>query len=270
MLEEFLTDINELPLNWCYFSDFSKLSTLEAYREECLTLNGLIGLGKREIIHELNYLINELPNIEILLYLMIALRKESLTKLKIKQQNKDTSIKDYENLVCFLEDSGVLDLLSNSVITDVYSYLSGILIGLDTNARKNRAGKMMELACKEEVQSFCEQNKLIFYEQKSLADLIPGVVLSKRFDFIIESSNKFLLIEVNNYNSNGSKLKSISEEYTLLLDNLPKNKVEFIWVTNGNGWINNKKIAIQNLINFNHFITYNQLVNGYLNKFIHE
>lgn len=268
MLEEFLQNINDLPLSWSYFSDFNKLSTLEDYREDCLCLNELIGLDKTEIIQEIKYLISELPNIETLLYLMIAIRQEHLTKLKIKQPNKDNSIKDYENLVYFLEESGLLDLLSNSVITDVYSYLSGVLMGLDTNARKNRAGKLMEIACMEEVKDFCIERGLVFYEQKKLSDLLPGVVLSKRFDFIIELPNKLLLIEVNNYNSSGSKLKSISEEYTALIDNLPKDKVEFIWVTNGNGWIQNKKIAIQNLMNFNHFITYNQFASGYLNNFI--
>ena len=59
----------------------------------------------------------------------------------------------------------------------------------------------------------------------------------KRFDFVIKTSKKTYLIEVNFYSGGGSKLNEVARSYS---DIAPKvNSVpgfEFVWITDGIGW----------------------------------
>lgn len=59
----------------------------------------------------------------------------------------------------------------------------------------------------------------------------------KRFDFVIKTSEKVYLIEVNFYSTGGSKLNEVARSYS---DIAPKiNSVpgfEFVWITDGVGW----------------------------------
>lgn len=59
----------------------------------------------------------------------------------------------------------------------------------------------------------------------------------KRFDFVIEATEKNYLIEVNFYSGGGSKLNEIARSYSDIA--LKINSVEgfeFVWVTDGVGW----------------------------------
>lgn len=86
----------------------------------------------------------------------------------------------------------------------------------------------------------------------------------KRFDFVINTSKKTYLIEVNFYSSGGSKLNEVSRSYS---DIAPKiNSVqgfEFVWITDGIGWLSAKNKlqeayniipSVYNLTNINEFI----------------
>ena len=59
----------------------------------------------------------------------------------------------------------------------------------------------------------------------------------KRFDFVVETSSKVYLIEVNFYSGGGSKLNEVARSYS---DIAPKinsvNGFEFVWITDGIGW----------------------------------
>ena len=59
----------------------------------------------------------------------------------------------------------------------------------------------------------------------------------KRFDFVIKTTSKTYLIEVNFYSGGGSKLNEVARSYS---DIAPKiNSVpgfEFVWITDGIGW----------------------------------
>ena len=63
----------------------------------------------------------------------------------------------------------------------------------------------------------------------------------KRFDFVIKTTDKTFLIEVNFYSGGGSKLNEVARAYS---DIAPKiNAVdgfEFVWITDGIGWYSAK------------------------------
>lgn len=59
----------------------------------------------------------------------------------------------------------------------------------------------------------------------------------KRFDFVIETTNKIYLIEVNFYSGGGSKLNEVARSYSEIAPKI--NSVlgfEFVWITDGIGW----------------------------------
>ena len=82
----------------------------------------------------------------------------------------------------------------------------------------------------------------------------------KRFDFVVRTKAKTYLIEVNFYNSSGSKPNEVARAYTELAQKIsPYPDYEFVWITDGNGWIPSKNklqeaySAIQNVYNLSTF-----------------
>ena len=51
------------------------------------------------------------------------------------------SMRDY---IKFMNESGLFDLLQNHIINNLYDYVLGVEVGLDSNGRKNRGGHLME------------------------------------------------------------------------------------------------------------------------------
>ena len=106
-----------------------------------------------------------------------------------------------------------------------------------TVARKNRSGHVMEGM----VANILDKNG-VKYRQEVYSTEWPNLqkVLGddeKRFDFVIKTTTKTYLIEVNFYSGGGSKLNEVARSYS---DIAPKiNSVpgfEFVWITDGIGW----------------------------------
>ncbi len=111
------------------------------------------------------------------------------------------ALKDYFNapqkIYDFFIESGLAEIFVNNKIKNLYDYVFGIEVGLDTNARKNRGGKVMEALI---ANKFRAEN-LNFSEQTKTQDL--GVYLGsdvKKFDFVIKTNTQIYLIETNFYN----------------------------------------------------------------------
>ena len=112
----------------------------------------------------------------------------------------------------------------------------GIETGLDTNARKNRSGHIMENT----VAKIFKENGIRFRQEVYSSEFPELSVLGtdeKRFDFFIKTSKKKYLIEVNFYSGGGSKLNEVARAYTELAPKVNSVKgFEFVWVTDGVGW----------------------------------
>ena len=137
----------------------------------------------------------------------------------------------------FLENTGLAEIFQSKKINDLVDYVFGIETGLDTNARKNRSGHVME----DMVARIFEKNG-IHYRQEVYSSEWPTITRvlgddEKRFDFVIKTAAKTYLIEVNFYSGGGSKLNEVARSYS---DIAPKiNSVsgfEFVWITDGIGW----------------------------------
>ena len=172
--------------------------------------------------------------------ILIAVRSEGKKKVLDNLGNcvvLDSLFKSVDGVMEFLDTTGLTEIFQSKKINDLVDYVFGIETGLDTNARKNRSGHVMEGM----VARIFDKNE-VEYRQEVYSSEWPSItdVLGddeKRFDFVVESSTKTYLIEVNFYSSGGSKLNEVARSYS---DIAPKiNSVpgfEFVWITDGIGW----------------------------------
>lgn len=147
-----------------------------------------------------------------------------------------------DSVMTFLSDTGLGAVLQNQQVKNLVDYVFGIETGLDTNARKNRSGHVME-----SMVANIFTNAGIPFRQEVYSREWPAIteVLGddeKRFDFVVETSSKVYLIEVNFYNiGGGSKLDEVARSYS---DIAPKINVvkgfEFVLITDGIGWMSAK------------------------------
>jgi len=136
----------------------------------------------------------------------------------------------------YLKKTGLAELFTSGNITNLVDYVFGIEVGLDTNARKNRGGKVMEDMVS---QTFDDAN--IKYSSQVRDRKIKGFPNQsydkKTYDFVIITKKKTYLIETNFYNGGGSKLNEVARSYTDIAHNINKlDGFEFVWITDGLGW----------------------------------
>ena len=159
-------------------------------------------------------------------------------------------MKDY---IKFMRESGLFDLLQNHIINNLYDYVLGIEVGLDSNGRKNRGGHLMENLVETYIIKAGFKKNIDYFKEMNLKDienkwgldlsLMSGNnVSTKRFDFVIKTDTQVYLIETNFYSSGGSKLNETARSYKMLAQESKKiNGITFIWFTDGIGWNSARK-----------------------------
>jgi type II restriction enzyme len=273
---------------WDYFTDFKKVKqNVKKVEVELNILNYLI--GKENIENEFIQLINEYPNIRKALPLLIAIRKEKLADTPIITdietlipENKkyifydELSPQIKDELLLFFNGSGLKEIFENKYIKNLVDYCMGVEVGFDTNARKNRTGMLMENIVAEFLDEFCTQNtNFSFIEQATQRRIKENFNYdieidknSRRFDFALynKENNRLYLIEVNYYSGGGSKLKATAGEYQYLNNFVKSQGIEFIWITDGKGWLTALN-PLEETFNYNDYvINLNMIKNGILKE----
>ncbi len=257
--DELKNTLQDSIFTWDYFTDFDKvILNVKKVEKELNILNYLI--GKKDIENEFIQLIEEYPKIRKALPLLIAVRKDKLKDTPIITdidtlipENKQYIFYDElnerikEELLLFFEETGLKNIFKNEYVKNLVDYCFGVEVGFDTNARKNRTGDLMENLVSKFLKDFCEENSGFSYieqaTQKRVKDCFDYDIVidknSRRFDFALYNNNnkKIYLIEVNYYSGGGSKLKATAGEYQYLYDFLKAQNIDFIWVTDGKGWM---------------------------------
>ncbi len=233
-----MSQLHETNQTLDFFCDFDKISANVAEVEMSLnTLNYLI--GKEDLARGVSDIWSRDPKVFEVLGILIADRDEG-KKPVVDRRGNVVLLKSYfeseTKVVEFLEGTGLSEIFESRRIKNLVDYVFGIETGLDTNARKNRSGHIMEGA----VAKILKDNA-INYRQEVYSSEFPELSVlgtdEKRFDFFIETSEKKYLIEVNFYSGGGSKLNEVARAYTELAPKV--NSVagfEFIWITDGIGW----------------------------------
>lgn len=236
--------------NYTYYVDFDKIyRNVDKVKVELNILNSLI--GSKNIENDFQNILIKYPEVLECIPLLLAVRskeifiKDEVNEYLFKFDKMVYSIDDY---VRFMKESGLFELLQNHIINNLYDYVLGIEVGLDSNGRKNRGGHLMEdLVESYIVKAGFKKNENYFKEMYlrdvenkwnlDLSSLSGNNVSSKRFDFVIKTDNQVYVIEANFFSSSGSKLNETARSYKMLAEESKKVKgVTFIWFTDGMGW----------------------------------
>ena len=246
--QDFLNELTETNATLGFFVDFNKVSTNVRKIEVKLNqLNYL--LGKSELHQSIKELYEENPSVFSVLNILVAVREGGR---KVNSNNNIVKISSYsdnvEKIYEYICETGLSHVFQNKEITNLVDYVFGIEVGLDTNARKNRSGKQMGNA----VSDIFRENNIDFLEEVSstkFEDLSILGVDVKRFDFVITTSIKTYLIEVNYYSGGGLKLNEVARSYTDVSSKInTTSQYEFVWITDGQGWFSGKN-KLENAFN---------------------
>ena len=235
----FMSQLKETHTSLSDYVDFSKVAAnVDAISIKLHQLNYLI--GQEDMAAAVNRLWNENPKVFSVLDILIAVRRKDNKKV-IDGNGNVISISDYlsspDLITVFLDQTGLTEVFRTKQIKNLVDYVFGIEVGLDSNARKNRGGHIMEGL----VASIFTKNEILFRQEVYCTEF-PAIVDAlgtdnKRFDFVIQSSNKIFLIEANFYTGGGSKLNEVARSYSELAPKI--NAIpgfEFVWITDGIGW----------------------------------
>ncbi|MDY3069053.1 MAG: type II restriction endonuclease [Parabacteroides sp.] len=235
---EFMSQLIETIATLDFFVDFDKVSAnVDVVSMKLNQLNYLI--GKEDINSAIIDLWNENPKAFNVLDILIAVRKSDKKKALNNRGEitlLDNFFKTSEGVIEYIESTGLKEVFQNKKITNLVDYVFGIETGLDTNARKNRSGKLME----NKVAEILKENNIPFRKEVYSTEFEEMSCLGedlKRFDFVIETHKKTYLVEVNFYSGGGSKLNEVARSYTELAPKINQfSNFEFVWITDGIGW----------------------------------
>lgn len=236
---KFMSQLQETNQTLDFFCDFDKIAAnVDNIKLSLCMLNSLI--GTTDLRKSVETIWNRDRSAFSVMDILIAVRSEG-KKAILNSEGQciilDRLFTSIDGVMEYLEGTGLADLFRQKKINDLVDYVFGIETGLDSNARKNRSGHIME----DMVASILKKNDIKF-RQEVYSTEWPNLqrVLGddeKRFDFVIQTPKKTYLIEVNFYSGGGSKLNEVARSYS---DIAPKiNSVpgfEFVWITDGIGW----------------------------------
>jgi hypothetical protein len=128
------------------------------------------------------------------------------------------------------------------IATDARTAALGVRIGLQTDARKGRGGRLYEAAVKEELSSITDALQRDGYQIRLDDQYTTGYKpenkdQEKTVDFAILQGEELLVaFEANCYTTGGSKVSSTEREYDDLSSKMRADGKAFIWITDGYGW----------------------------------
>ena len=235
----FFSQLQETNQTLDFFCDFEKISNhVNDIKLSLCMLNSLI--GTTDLRKSIETIWTRDKSAFSIMDILIAVRSNG--KKSILDSNGNCIIlnrlfESVDGIIEYLEGTGLAEIFTEGKIKDLVDYVFGIETGLDSNARKNRSGHIMEnmiadiftkngIAFRQEVYS-TEWTEI----QQALGDD------KKRFDFVIKSASTTYLIEANFYNGGGSKLNEVARSFMEIAARINSVKgFEFIWITDGTAW----------------------------------
>ena len=236
---KFMSQLQETNQTLDFFCNFDKIAAnVDNIKLSLCMLNSMIGTN--DLRRSVETIWNRDRSAFSVMDILIAVRSEG--KKVVLNSAGDCIILDelftsIDGVMEYLEETGLADLFRQKKINDLVDYVFGIETGLDSNARKNRSGHVMEgMVARILDKNGVRYRQEVYSSEWSEITKVLGDD-EKRFDFVIQTPKKTYLIEVNFYSGGGSKLNEDARSYS---DIAPKiNSVpgfEFVWITDGIGW----------------------------------
>lgn len=278
---EWLLTFSDSIANYKYYIDFETIyKNAEIYKIELNMMNSLI--GSKKIEKDFENLVNKYPEVIKCIPILLAVRKSEIivlddegNKFEYNFKKMNYSVAQYKT---FMRETGLIDLLENHLVNNLYDYVIGVECGLNSNARKNRGGHLMEDLVEKFIQKAGFKKGETYFKEMYLQEIEKKWKLdmsfisnknqaTKRFDFVVKTDNCIYGIETNFYTSGGSKLNETARSYKMIAEE--SNKVvgfRFVWFTDGMGWISARNNLKETFDNMEHIYNIADMKNGIIKK----
>lgn len=275
-LATFRSSINE----YNYYTDFEKVyCNVENLKVEINILNSLV--GSKNIESDFENLLKKYPECLKVIPIMLAVRSTEIYCQDEKSATNyffDKITNSIEEYKYFMRQTGLFNLIESHIISNLYDYITGVEVGLDSNGRKNRGGHQMENL----VENFLKKIEVKYFKEMYLNEVEEKFKIdlsaisaegtsTKRFDFVVETEEKIFGIETNFYTSGGSKLNETARSYKMIAEEAKQIKnFEFIWITDGKGWNSAKRNLKETFLILENMYNINDLEEGIFEKIFLE
>lgn len=278
--KEWLSNLRPNIVDYSYYTDFEKVyKNVDELKVELNILNSLI--GSKNIESDFEKLLIKYPEVLRSIPILIAVRKKEIYAIdefgEVNYSFKKTNL-PIEQYITFMRKTGLFDLIQNHIITNLVDYVTGVETGLDSNARKNRVGHVMENLVEKYIINAGFIKNINYFKEMYISDITKkwSIDLSaisntgkteKRFDFVVKTENMIYIIETNFYSSGGSKLNETARSYkNIAIESKNIKGLKFIWFTDGKGWESAKHNLEETFDFMEHLYNLNDLENNVMKK----
>ena len=264
---EWLLTFTDSIANYKYYIDFETIyKNAEAHKIELNIMNSLI--GSNNIEDDFEKIVKKYPEVLKCIPILLAVRQYEIivldddgNKFEYNFKKMNYSVEQYK---VFMKETGLFDLIQNHLVNNLYDYVLGVESGLNSNARKNRGGHLMENLVEKFIQKAGFKKNETYFKEMYLQEIEEKWKLdmsfisnqnqaTKRFDYVIKTDKCIYGIETNFYASGGSKLNETARSYKMIAEESKNIEgFKFVWFTDGMGWIsarNNLKETFDNMDN---------------------
>ena len=278
---EWLLTFTDSIANYKYYIDIETIyKNAEIYKIELNMLNSLI--GSQNIEQDFENLIHKYPEVLKCVPILLAVRQTEIIVLDDEGNKFEYNFKNMnynvEQYTVFMRETGLFDLLEKHLINNLYDYVLGVECGLNSNARKNRGGHLMEDLVEKFIQRAGFEKDKTYFKEMYLQDIERRWKLdmsfisnknqaTKRFDFVIKTDKCIYGIETNFYASGGSKLNETARSYKMIAEEAKRVVgFEFVWFTDGMGWISARNNLRETFDNMEHIYNIADMKNGIMKE----
>lgn len=277
---KWLENFRDSIASYDYYIDFEKVHrNVDSIKIELNILNSLV--GSKNIEEDFEKIIKEYPQTLKCIPILLAVRSNEIYAMDCNGEytydfrNMTLSIDEYKS---FMKKTGLFDLISNRIVSNLVDYVTGVETGLDSNGRKNRGGHLMENL----VESYIQKSGFIknenYFKEMYIHEITDkwGIDLSaisnqgkmeKRFDFVVKTNDMIYAIETNFYASGGSKLNETARSYKTLAQEVDTiDGFTFVWFTDGKGWNSARHNLEETFDVMEHIYNINDMENGIMNE----
>lgn len=248
--EQWISEFKESIADYKYYIDFETvIRNKDSIKIELNIMNSLIGSSNIE--EEFDSLLVNYP--QILKCIPILLAKREMEIFCMDKEGAYKFIFDYmgcspEEYKIFMRKTGLFDLMQKHLVNNLVDYVLGVETGLNSNARKNRGGHLMEDLVERYIIEAGFVKDKTYFKEMYLSDVEKKFFLNlssisnqgktkKRFDFVLVKDGIIYAIECNFYSSGGSKLNETARSYkNIALESKNIKNFKFVWFTDGKGW----------------------------------
>ena len=227
---EWLLTFTDSIANYKYYIDFETIyRNAEEHKLELNMMNSLI--GSKNIETDFENLVKKYPEVLKCIPTLLAVRQYEIIVLDSDGNKFEYNFKemnyDVAQYKVFMKETGLFDLIQNHLVNNLYDYVLGVESGLNSNARKNRGGHLMEDVVERFIQKVGFKKNETYFKEMYLQDIEEKWKLdmsfisnqnqaTKRFDFVVKTDKCIYGIETNFYAAGGSKLNETARSYKMI------------------------------------------------------